>query len=264
MVTEYLLPDSADQAASQLAGGAAVMAGGTTVMPAVLAGSLAADARDRPRPGGPRRRRAPRRADRRRRDRHARRRRGSTMRPRWPRRPAAVGGPALRNMATIGGNLLAGRPYGDVGVALLALGADVELGDRTVPLDRFWDEFRPGEDLVRAVSFDDAAAAGSVYVRWARRAANSPAVVCVAVAGGRVAIGGVAEHPDPVGGRRGPLDDPAAAGAAAAGEVDPPTDGIASGWYRRRMTEVFVRRAVEESRCRLRSSSSSSTAASRR
>ena len=44
------------------------------------------------------------------------------------------------------------------------------------------------------------------------------------------------------------LDDPAAAGAAAAGEVDPPTDGIASGWYRRRMTEVFVRKALEQTR----------------
>ena len=86
-----------------------------------------------------------------------------------------------------------------------------------------------------------------MYVRWARRAANSPAVVCVAVAGGRVAIGGVAEHPIRSAGAEAHLDDPAAAGAAAAGEVDPPTDGIASGWYRRRMTEVFVRRAVEES-----------------
>ena len=33
----------------------------------------------------------------------------------------------------------------------------------------------------------------------------------------------------------------------SAAEVDPPTDGIASAWYRKRMTEVFVRRALEES-----------------
>jgi CO/xanthine dehydrogenase FAD-binding subunit len=43
------------------------------------------------------------------------------------------------------------------------------------------------------------------------------------------------------------LDDPEAAGEAAAAEVDPPTDGLASSWYRRRMTRVFVRRALEES-----------------
>ena len=248
MVTEYLLPDSAEQAAAQLAGGAAVMAGGTTIMPAVLAGSfdvarvvgLARAGMD-----GVERR-------------DGRTIVGATVTlaavARLEHAPALaaaarqVGGPALRNMATIGGNLLAGLPYGDVGVALLALDADVELGDRTVPVDRFWDEFRRGEDLVRAVSFDDAAAADSVYVRWARRAANSPAVVCVAVAGGRVALGGVGDHPVRSAAAEAHVDDPAAAGAAAAGEVDPPTDGIAGSWYRKRMTEVFVRKALEQTR----------------
>ena len=33
----------------------------------------------------------------------------------------AVGGPAVRNMATVGGNLFAPAPYGDFAVALLAL-----------------------------------------------------------------------------------------------------------------------------------------------
>ena len=35
----------------------------------------------------------------------------------------AVGGPAIRNMATVGGNLFAPTPYGDFTVAMLALGA---------------------------------------------------------------------------------------------------------------------------------------------
>jgi CO/xanthine dehydrogenase FAD-binding subunit len=42
------------------------------------------------------------------------------------------------------------------------------------------------------------------------------------------------------------VDDPAAAGEAAAAAIDPPTDAIASAWYRRRMTQLFVRRALEE------------------
>jgi aerobic carbon-monoxide dehydrogenase medium subunit len=79
---------------------------------------------------------------------------------------------------------------------------------------------------------------------WARRAANSPAVVSVAVSGGRVALGGVAPHPVRSHGAEA-ASDPAAAGAAAAAEVDPPTDAVASAWYRRRMTELFVRRALE-------------------
>jgi carbon-monoxide dehydrogenase medium subunit len=245
VVTEYLLPDSADAAAAQLGDGAALMAGGTTVMPAVLAGALGAGrvvGLARAGLDGVRREggrtvigatatlAAVARLD------HA---------PALAAAAGAVGGPALRNMATIGGNLLAGRPYGDVGVALLALGAQVDLGDRTVEIDDFWDSFLPGVDIVRAVSFNDEAAADSVYVRWARRAANSPAVVLVAVAGGRVALGGVGEHPVRSAGAEANLGDPGAAGAAAAAEVDPPTDGIASSWYRTRMTAVFVRRALE-------------------
>ena len=38
----------------------------------------------------------------------------------------AVGGPAIRNMATVGGNLFAPAPYGDFAVALLALDAVAE------------------------------------------------------------------------------------------------------------------------------------------
>jgi CO/xanthine dehydrogenase FAD-binding subunit len=35
----------------------------------------------------------------------------------------AIGGPQVRNMGTVGGNLFAAHPYGDFAVALLALGA---------------------------------------------------------------------------------------------------------------------------------------------
>jgi CO/xanthine dehydrogenase FAD-binding subunit len=245
VITQYLLPTSADEAAEQLAGGAALIAGGTTVIPRVLAGGFEAErvvglARaglDRIGSAGGR----------------------TTIgacatvaavaahdaTPALASAARAIGGPALRNMATVGGNLVVGAPYGDLGVVLLALDAEVDLGDRTVAIDDFWAEFRAGVDIVRSVSFNDDPAA--VFVRWARRAANSPAVVCVAVAGGRVAIGGVGDHPVRSAGAEAHLRDPGAAGEAAAAEVDPPTDGIASSWYRKRMTAVFVRRALEES-----------------
>jgi CO/xanthine dehydrogenase FAD-binding subunit len=265
MITEYVLPDSAEAAAARIGAGAAVMAGGTVVLPRGVeadrvvglarAGLDAIERRD------------------------GRTILGATatlaavalLDGIVARAAAAVGGPALRNMATVGGNLLAGLPYGDLGVPLLALGAEVELvglagpddsagddlvgragphdavGDelvaRTIPIESLWDTFRPGE-LIRAVSYDDAP---GVYLRWARRAANSPAVVSVAVSGGRVALGGVAPHPVRSPAAEGLIGDPAAAGDAAAAVVDPPTDGIASSWYRRRMTRVFVRRALEES-----------------
>ena len=62
-------------------------------------------------------------------------------------------------------------------------------------------------------------------------------MVSVAVSRGRVALGGVAPP--------GPLAGAEAGAGAAAAEIDPPTDEVASAWYRRRMTELFVRRALE-------------------
>src|SRR5215510_13210721 len=53
----------------------------------------------------------------------------------------SIGGPAVRNMGTVGGNLFAPVPYGDFTVALLALDAVVSvqggLGGREIPLDEF-------------------------------------------------------------------------------------------------------------------------------
>jgi CO/xanthine dehydrogenase FAD-binding subunit len=230
MISQYLLPGSAEEAASQLGAGVAVMGGGTTVMPAVHAGAL-----DASRVVGLARAglSGVERSD------------GRTvvgaMTPLAAldgalAEPArAVGGPALRNMATVGGNLVVG---GDVAVALVALDADVRLSSRVVPAREFWSSFEPGSELILSVSYKDA---DLVFLRCARRAANSPAVVSVAVSGGRVALGGVGDHPVRSPGAE--AGDP----AAAAAEIDPPTDAIASAWYRRRMTELFVRRVLEAS-----------------
>jgi hypothetical protein len=54
---------------------------------------------------------------------------------------ASIGGPAVRNMGTVGGNLFAPTPFGDFAVALLALDATVSLqggyGARDVPIEEF-------------------------------------------------------------------------------------------------------------------------------
>src|SRR6266567_1173092 len=53
----------------------------------------------------------------------------------------SIGGPAVRNMGTVGGNLFAPNPYGDFTVALLALDATVALqggfGSRDIPIEEF-------------------------------------------------------------------------------------------------------------------------------
>ena len=78
---------------------------------------------------------------------HHRRRYGRDRQPPspWPRiaaepklaflKPVAksIGGPAIRNMATVGGNLFARYPYGDFAVALLALDAESSPRTRRAP-----------------------------------------------------------------------------------------------------------------------------------
>jgi CO/xanthine dehydrogenase FAD-binding subunit len=224
MITQYLLPGSAEEAAAELQD-AVIMAGGTTVMPAAHAGTL-----DVTRVIGLARAGLA----------GIERSEGRTvvgaMTPlaaldgALAAAAGSVGGPALRNMATLGGNLVLG---GDVATALLALDAEVALSSRTVPVADFWSAFRPGEEIVLSVSFDEDP--DMVFLRHARRAANSPVVVAVAVSRGRVALGGVAPHPVLS------VADP----QRAAAEIDPPSDAVASAWYRRRMTELFVRRALE-------------------
>ncbi len=174
---------------------------------------------------------------------------------------------ALRNMGTVGGNLFTPPPGGDVATALLALDAEVEVegpgGTRVLPLERLWTGFlttalAPDELVVRLrvpVSRDRAS-----FLKFGRRAANTPAVVTVAVRAAmdgdrvseaRVALGAVGPHPLRarraeavlVGRRLGP-EVVAEAAAAAADEAQPFSDSVASAWYRRRMAGVMVGRAL--------------------
>lgn len=175
---------------------------------------------------------------------------------------------AIRNLATVGGNLFTPPPGGDVAVALLALDANVTIagpgGRRTLPLADFYTGFlttavAPDELLVELeVPITSAPAA---FIKFGRKQANTPAVVTVAarlawherrVAEARIALGAVGPHP--IRARQAEavlvgtaLDAAAiAAAAAAATEASEPfTDAIATDWYRRRMVGLFVTRALE-------------------
>lgn len=179
-----------------------------------------------------------------------------------------VGGPAIQNTATIGGNLHARQPYGDVAAALLALDAELTFastgGEQTKSLAAFYDEWKngapPSGALLTGISVP--AAKGDVtFIKHGRRAFNSPTVVSVAarvvkdggtVSEARIALSGVGPHPM----RCAPAEEAivgaaldeatiARAGEAAEASVSPATDAVATEWYRRRMTAVFVRRALE-------------------
>ncbi len=181
-----------------------------------------------------------------------------------------VGGPQLRNRATIVGNIVTASPANDTISALYALGADVTVasaggGHRTMPIEDFFTGFRttalePGE-LVTRISFD-ALGGGrrGIFVKLGLRRAQAISVVHAAavvtedsdgtVSDLVVALGSVGPTIELVdaaagiaGGRR--LADAAADVAAAARSAVTPIDDLRStAEYRSRTVEVVVERAL--------------------
>jgi CO/xanthine dehydrogenase FAD-binding subunit len=180
-----------------------------------------------------------------------------------------IGGWAIRNMGTVGGNLFAPPPSGDLAVALLALDAQVKLsggeGERVLPLTAFYTGFMttalvPGELLTEILV---PRPKGRVaYVKLGRRHANTPAVVSLAanlaldgkrIEKARIALNAVGPHPlratqaeETLVGSTLDATTIAAAAAAAAEECEPFTDAVASEWYRRKMVDVIMRRALAQ------------------
>lgn len=173
----------------------------------------------------------------------------------------AVGGPAIRTMATVGGNLFAHHPYGDFTVALLALDAEVTMaGGQTQPLDTLL-AGRDRAGLVTSVTVSRPRNPSDVRFRKvARVKPKGVSVLSIAallpqqggvVSGARIAYGAMA--PTPV---RMPAVEQALEGvrldsagvatalARATDGLDPPTDPIATGWYRREVAPVHLRRLL--------------------
>ena len=169
----------------------------------------------------------------------------------------------VRNLATVGGNLFARQPHGDLAVALVALAARVtlldETGTRELPVEDFVSKDRPSV-LVTAVTFERPAPTTFKYVKAARRRFNSVSVVTVAatitesdglVTSARVALGGVGAwvvraHAVEAALVGRPLTEATVSAAAQAGlgEISPADDAYASAWYRTRVFPVHLRRAL--------------------
>jgi carbon-monoxide dehydrogenase medium subunit len=180
-----------------------------------------------------------------------------------------IGGWAIRNMGTVGGNLFAPPPAGDLVAAFLALDAQVVLasrrGERVMPLSDFFTGF-----LMTALEPDELvvefrvpwAAGETAFLKHGRLHTNTPAVVTVAaqvvktngaVKDARIALNAVGPHPmrarkaeAALIGSEGDEAAIAVAADAAMRECEPFTDPIASEWYRRKMTGVFVQRALAQ------------------
>jgi CO/xanthine dehydrogenase FAD-binding subunit len=182
---------------------------------------------------------------------------------------AIVGSHATRAQGTIGGNVMNASPAMDTGGPLLCLGATVTLrstsGERVVDLGRFWtgpgkSVAEPGELLTSIHIPLPAAGTGSCYVRLEYRrqmeiaVVGATAVVTVedgSVSDARIAITALAPTIKRVERAEAALNGTdgkdaaiAAAAAAAAAGSSPISDVRGSAHYRTAMAEVIARRAI--------------------
>ena len=180
------------------------------------------------------------------------------------------GSPQIRNVATLGGNLCNASPAADCAPPLLIYEAKVELGHsggrRELPLESFvlgpgTTALRPGEVLTAIVLDPPSRGSRSTFLRKGRvhmdlAIASIAALVeidgstCVSA---RIAAGAVAPVPRRlaraeavIGGSDVGAKARTLAGMEARREVSPISDLRASKEYRRRLTGVFVERALAQ------------------
>ena len=192
---------------------------------------------------------------------------------RWPSLAAmerGVGNLRVRNVGTIGGNLCFADPHSDPATYLMAAGGSVSVRRGTQPARRIALEdfvvgpyattLEPGE-LLTAVHVP-APAAGTAFVHRKMSFHERPAITVAvnltleggAVAGARVAVGSVSVAPQRASGAErellglgGPVAQRlAAAGDAAAHEVEPVADTNGSVEYKRQLVRVLVERCARE------------------
>ena len=182
--------------------------------------------------------------------------------------PAArsVGGPAVRAQATLGGNLFAPPPYGDLCAALLALDARVSVQSGYSARDISVEELlrRRGDGTREIVTGVDLArprdSRSFRFLKVSKVHPKGVSLLTIAarledsggrLSGVRVAYANMAPAPvralaveRALEGRRLDRDSVEAAAAVAAEGLSPPTDALASSWYRREVAPVHLTRLL--------------------
>ena len=176
----------------------------------------------------------------------------------------AVGGPAVREAATVGGNLFAPSPYGDFAAALLALDATATLaggfGQRELPVEELLARRERGSTLISGIAFKRPAGDLFRFVKVTRVHPKSISVLSIAaqlplasgrIAGARIAYGAMGQTPvraktaeRALEGRTLDAAGIAPALAVATDGTAPADDAIASAWWRREILPVYLRRLL--------------------
>ena len=167
-----------------------------------------------------------------------------------------IGGPAIRNMATVGGNLFAENPYGDMAVALLALDAQVVMvSGQAQPIESFLSERQHRRGIVAAVVVPRVDQGAFHYRKVSRVKPKGVSVMSIAAhlrhGDPRIAFGNMA--PTPTRARaaeralaQGVNETSIAAACAVCTEgLQPADDALGSAWYRAEVAPVHLKRLLQ-------------------
>jgi CO/xanthine dehydrogenase FAD-binding subunit len=184
-----------------------------------------------------------------------------------------LGSPEIRNMATIGGNLCHGSPAADLAVPLLALDARLKLlrttGERWIPVEEFFRDVNKvaleEDELLAEIRISiPPPHTEAIFLKETRTSVDLAQVnVAVRITMGddrrfsdvRIALGAVAPTPVRTHGAENLIrglkchevhdDLVGMVSRKAAEETSPITDIRASANYRRKLSEVLVRRSLK-------------------
>jgi aerobic carbon-monoxide dehydrogenase medium subunit len=171
-----------------------------------------------------------------------------------------IGDPQVRHMGTIGGSIAHADPAGDMGTVMVALGADLVIvgaggASRTVAAGDFFRGLFEADLAANEVLTEirvPKTSGGWSYLKFNRRAIDWAMVGVAAVqqnGSAAVVLTNMGETPLRASGVEEALAggaDPAAASARADEGTSPPSDAFGSAEYRKEVSKVLVRRALEE------------------
>ncbi|MEM7547060.1 MAG: FAD binding domain-containing protein [Pseudomonadota bacterium] len=168
-----------------------------------------------------------------------------------------IGGPAIRNMATVGGNLFAANPYGDFAVALLALNAQAVMANGQVqPVETLLAGRERPSGLVTAITLPRVDAGSFRYRKISRVKPKGVSLMSIAVnlmrGEVRVVFGNMGPRalraPAAERALANGLNDASIAAACAAclEGLQPTDDPLATEWYRREVAPVHLARLLND------------------
>jgi CO/xanthine dehydrogenase FAD-binding subunit len=162
----------------------------------------------------------------------------------------SIGGPAIRNMATVGGNLFAENPYGDFAVALLALDAQVVMANgQSQSMEAFLSGRAHPQGLVGAVTFARPAPGEFHFQKVSRVKPKGVSTMSIAAltrhSDPRIVFGNMGPTPLRAKGAERALAQGVDAACAACLEgLNPADDALASAWYRAEVAPVHLKRLL--------------------